>query len=136
VQPNTQRNAGLWLALFAALAIAFFALAVSNAVYETTSPFWLTFHVLLRKTYSIVAFALVGFALSQATRFGGTTRRTLRIAISIGLYSALIELGQRFVSGARESLAQQSFDVACGIIGGGLGALIAQIFASRARRDR
>jgi hypothetical protein len=60
----------------------------------------------------------------------------LRVGISLGLYSALIELGQRFLSAAHESLAQQSIDVACGIIGGALGAVVAQIITARAQRER
>jgi len=120
----------------AVLAVALYIVAASNATYEATSPSWLSFHVLLRKAYSVVAFALVGFALAQATRYSGVQFGLVRGGASVGAYSALIEFGQRVLAGARESLAQQSFDVACGIIGGGLGALIAQIFASRARRER
>jgi hypothetical protein len=114
----------MWLALCAALSIGLFAIAVSNAAYEATSPAWLSFHVLLRKAYSVVAFALVGLTLARTTQLAGRAWGPFRVALSVGLYSALIEVGQRFIAGARESIAQQSLDVAAGIVGGALGALV------------
>jgi hypothetical protein len=106
-----------WVA-FILVASTFFAVALSDAVYELTSPLTLSWHVLLRKTYSIGAFALVGALLTWA--LPARTRRPLRIAAAIALYSALIEVGQR-VSGSRESFTWNVIDVMCGAIGGYLG---------------
>jgi hypothetical protein len=115
----------LWLALFAAGGIALFFLAISNAAYEATSPDWLTWHVLLRKSYSVAAFGLIGFLLARTTQEFGRAWGWLRVSASVGVYSAIIELFQRQLSGARESLEQQAFDVAMGLIGGAIGALLA-----------
>jgi len=118
-------GAAAWIAAFAALACALFVIAVSNAAYEATSPAWLTFHVLLRKLYSVVGFALAGFVLARATHAAGRTWPPVYVALCIGFYSGLIEVGQRLFSGSHESLEQQSFDVACGLVGGAIGALLA-----------
>jgi hypothetical protein len=113
-----------------------FAIAISNAAYEATSPWWLTFHVLLRKAYSVVAFALVGFTLARTTQLAGRAWGPAQVGLSVGLYSALIEICQRLLAGARESIAQQSVDVGAGLIGGALGALVARAFERRSRSDR
>ncbi len=105
--------------------IGLFAVAISNAAYEATSPSWLTFHVLLRKAYSVVAFALIGFVLARTLHVRRSLRSVLGIALGVGLYSAFIELGQWLYSGAHETLAQQSFDVVCGLIGGAIGGALA-----------
>ena len=62
----------------------------------------------------------------------GLTGRPLRallsavgIALGVGLYSAFIELGQWLYSGAHETFAQQSVDVAAGLIGGAIGGALA-----------
>lgn len=112
-----------------------FVIAISSAAYEATSPSWLPFHVLLRKAYSIVAFALVGFTLARTTQFAGRAWSPIKVGLSVGLYSAFIEVCQR-LAGARESLAQESLDVIAGIIGGVLGALAARAFARRDRDGR
>lgn len=103
-------------------------------MYEATSPSWMSFHVLLRKAYSVVAFALVGFTLARATHLAGRSWGPARVGLSVGLYSTLIEVCQAMVAGARESFTQQSLDVAAGLIGGALGALVAGLFA-RGRHD-
>jgi hypothetical protein len=116
--------------------IGLFAVAISNAAYEATSPSWLTFHVLLRKAYSVVAFALIGFALARALRAPASFASVLRVSLAVGLYSGFIELGQRLYSGAHETLAQQSFDVACGLVGGAIGAALAGVRAGRRGGER
>lgn len=126
----------IWLALCALVSIGLYALAISNAVYEATSPGWLSWHVLLRKAYSIVAFALVGFVLARAGHAAGRVLHPLAGGVFVGAYSALIEVGQHWYSGARESLVSSGLDVACGVIGGALGAWLAGIWASRRPDDR
>jgi hypothetical protein len=106
-----------WVA-FAAVAVALFLIALNGDIYNLTSPPALTFHVLLRKSYSIVAFALVGGALVWAS---GASLRTAAIAIAI--YSGAIEVAQHFTYG-KEPFSWNVIDVICGAIGGALGALI------------
>jgi hypothetical protein len=110
-----------WL-LFAVLAIGFFITALSNDVYNATSPPTLSWHVLLRKSYSIVAFAMVGAAYVWAS--GASLRRS---ALVIALYSGAIEIGQHFFSNPNEPRLWNAIDVACGAIGGALGKLILAI---------
>jgi hypothetical protein len=106
-----------WIA-FAATAIVFFLIALNGDIYNLTSPPLLSFHVLLRKSYSIVAFALVGAVFVWAS---GASLRTASVVVA--LYSAAIELGQHFTYG-REPFSWNVIDVVCGAIGGALGALI------------
>ncbi|MFN2461476.1 MAG: hypothetical protein ABR591_12450 [Candidatus Velthaea sp.] len=110
-----------WL-LVLALAGGLFALALSNEAYDLTSPPSLTYHVLLRKIYSIGAFTLVGAALLWA--WSPPPRRALLLAAAcIAAYSGLIETGQKIADGS-ESLAWNLIDVACGAAGGALAALV------------
>jgi hypothetical protein len=125
VDRDARRRLWVWLIAFTLLAIGLYAIAISNAAYEATSPGWLTFHVIVRKSYSVIAFALVGYALARTAQIAGIRFGVLYGALSIGAYSALIELGQRALAGSRESIEQQGFDVACGLAGGALGALLA-----------
>jgi len=120
------KRAWLWFALSALAATLLLLVAVSNAAYEVTSPSWLTWHVLLRKSYSVVAFGLIGFLFARTAHAFGRAWGTAQVSVTVGGYSALIELCQRLFSGARESLEQQSFDVAMGLAGGALGALLAR----------
>ena len=130
---RSRRQLFFWVALCATISVALFAIALSNAIYEATSPSWLTFHVLLRKAYSVAAFALVGFTLARTKQLAGFAWGPVRVGLAVGLYSVLIEVCQRFFAGARESFAQQSVDVAAGLIGGALGALVADAFVRRGR---
>jgi hypothetical protein len=109
-----------WLrwVVFAAIALAFFWAALSNDVYNLTSPPALSWHVLLRKLYSVIAFAVVGGAFAWAS--GASVRQS---AVVIGAYSAAIEIGQHFTYG-HEPLYWNAIDVVCGALGGALGALI------------
>jgi hypothetical protein len=106
-----------WVA-FLLVASAFFAIALSDVVYELTSPSALSWHVLLRKTYSIGAFTIVGMLLGWA--LPARVRGSLQAAVAIATYSGLIEIAQR-LAGSREGLMWNAIDVACGAIGGYLG---------------
>ena len=101
-----------------AVAAALFWAATSNEVYDITSPPALTFHVVLRKTYSIVAFALVGFTADKA--LGPTTRAAVRGALAVAAYSAAIEVVQA-ARGSHEGSVWSTLDVLCGAAGGWLG---------------
>ena len=109
-----------WTLIATGLAIVFFALALSNAVYEMTSPWFLSWHVLLRKFYSIVAFSLVGYATRRAFDEHAVARSPVATPLAIALYSGLIEAGQALL-GSREGFAWNSIDVACGAAGGLIG---------------
>jgi hypothetical protein len=100
------------------LAAFFFALAQRSDVYAVTSPPSLGFHILLRKAYSIVAFAVVGAAVQWASG-----ARSGYVALIVALYSGGIEAGQRITDG-HELLVWNAVDVACGGVGGWLGASI------------
>jgi len=109
-----------WLrwAVLAAVALAFFWAALSNDVYNLTSPPALSWHVVLRKLYSVIAFAVVGGVFVWAS--GASLRQS---ALAIGSYSGVIEIGQHFTYG-HETLFWNAIDVVCGALGGALGALI------------
>jgi hypothetical protein len=121
-----------WLRIALALAVAavLFWAATSNEVYDATSPPGLSFHVLLRKAYSIAAFALVGFTADRA--LGPTARAALRGAVLVGAYSAAIEIVQA-VHGSHEGIAWNVTDVLCGAAGGWLGLVAERIRRSRRR---
>jgi len=110
------------------VAAALFWIATSDVVYEITSPGELSFHVLLRKAYSIAAFALVGFMADRA--LGPSARPVLRGALLVGAYSAAIEVAQAWL-GSKEGLAWNVFDTLCGVVGGALGANAGRIIRSR-----
>jgi predicted membrane-bound mannosyltransferase len=110
-------------------AVLFWA-ATSNEVYDVTSPPRLTFHVLLRKTYSIVAFALVGFTADKA--LGPSTKAALRGALAVAAYSAAIEVVQA-ARGSHEGVAWNAVDVLCGAAGGWLGVVARRIRRARPR---
>jgi hypothetical protein len=107
--------------------------ALSHRVYRHTLPYRVLHQIfgednharipaiatLLRKAYSIVAFALVGLVTDRA--LAPRTRRVLRSALVVALFSAVIEVFQK-VTGATEGLLSNGIDVACGAIGGGIGA--------------
>ena len=109
-------------------AVLFWA-ATSDLVYEATSPGELSFHVVLRKAYSIAAFALVGFSADKA--LGPSAQAVLRAAILVGLYSAAIEVTQDWL-GSKEGLVWNITDTLCGVAGGALGVVVAR----RIRRSR
>jgi hypothetical protein len=118
----------IWRALAVVTAALLFWAATSNEVYDITSPERFSFHVLLRKAYSIAAFALVGLTADRA--LGGTARATLRGALLVGAYSAAIEFVQAR-HGSHEGVAWNAVDVLCGAAGGWLG-----VVAGRIRRRR
>ncbi len=113
------------------VAAALFWAATSNEVYDVTSPPGLSFHVLLRKTYSIAAFALVGFTADKA--LGPSARAGLRAALVVAAYSAAIEVAQA-VRGSHEGVAWNVVDVLCGAAGGWLGVAVARGISGARRR--
>jgi hypothetical protein len=110
------------------VAAALFWAATSNEVYDLTSPPALSFHIVLRKTYSIVAFALVGFTADKA--LGPSARAALRAALAVAAYSAAIEVVQA-ARGSHEGVVWNGIDVLCGAAGGWLGVVARTIRRSR-----
>jgi hypothetical protein len=102
-----------WI-VFVVLAVGFFFIALNGDIYNLTSPPTLSWHVMLRKSYSIVAFALVGAALIRAS--GATLVQT---AVAIAIYSGGIEIAQHFTYG-KEPFSWNVIDVICGGVGGGV----------------
>jgi predicted membrane-bound mannosyltransferase len=113
------------------LAAVLFWAATSNEVYDLTSPSVLSFHVLLRKAYSIAAFALLGFTVDRALR--PSTKAALRAALAVAAYSAAIEVVQA-ARGSHEGVAWNVVDVLCGAAGGWLGVVARGIRRARPGR--
>jgi hypothetical protein len=108
-----------WNMVTTVVALALLAIAVSHSVYDITSPVWLSWHVVLRKFYSIVAFTIVGFCLRRALVENGRERLVASCILGVGAYSALIEVLQ-FFYGSHEGLGWNTFDTLCGALGGAL----------------
>jgi hypothetical protein len=108
-----------WTVAAIVVAILMYAAACSDEVYDLTSPPGFEWHILLRKAYSVVAFALVGYLLRRALIENGRLRIALTCIAAIAAYSALIEVGQ-FVLGSKEGLAWNAVDTACGALGGAI----------------
>ena len=107
-------------------ALVLLALAVNNGVYDLTSnPSW-DYYIVLRKLYSIVAFAIVGYAVARARQTSGLSASPLVIGGIIAGYSTVIEIAQYFLDPPPEGLLSNAFDVFCGLIGGIAAALIAR----------
>ena len=112
------------LLLAAGAAIGFYALGLSDVVYEATSPGSGLVHVLVRKLYSLACFGLLGYLASKVVTRAPVLVSSVRAAVIIALYSAAVEVGQR-LTGGHESLKWNAVDVALGFIGGGIGGALA-----------
>lgn len=123
--PPARRHAALWWTATAIVAVVMFFIATNDTVYNLTSPATLDIHVLLRKTYSVAAFTVMGFVAARASLASGWRTAPLTIALWLALFSLAIEIGQD-MSPPPEGLALNALDVACGWLGGWLGALIAR----------
>ena len=91
-------------------------------------------HELLRKTYAVLAFALLGFVLERSN-----LRRIRGVAAAgfvLAVYSYAIEIGQILIRQSSETFAEHAFDVASGLAGGALGALAALLVTAPAARSR
>ncbi len=122
--PPARRYAAAWWTATAIVAVILFFVADSDAIYNATSPATLDFHELLRKAYSIVAFALLGWLAARASSATGWRTSPLTIGWWLAFFSLAIEVAQSMQPPV-EGLALNTIDVACGWIGGWLGALVA-----------
>jgi hypothetical protein len=127
------------------IAVLFWA-ALSHRIYNHTLPRGFIEHVfgedeneggalavrvLLRKLYSIVAFALIGFIVDKALPH--TRRPALRAALIVAAFSAAIEVAQK-LHHAHEGPLSNAIDIACGALGGWLAVTIAHALARRQSR--
>jgi hypothetical protein len=112
--------------LAAGAAIGFFALALSDVVYDVTSPGSGATHVVVRKLYSLVCFGLLGYFFSRVVARAPALASSLRAAVVVALYSTAVEIGQR-VTGSHESLKWNAVDAALGFIGGAIGGALASV---------
>jgi hypothetical protein len=115
-------------------AVVLYAIALSGKAYGLTSPVTMLNHELVRKTYAVLAFALLGFALerSRLRRVHGV----LAAGIVLAAYSYAIEIGQIQIDHSVETFAEHAFDVASGLAGGALGAFAALLIPAPAARAR
>ena len=124
-------NPAAWWVVAGLAAIVLLIAAVDNGVYEATSPTSLTFHVILRKLYSVVAFAVIGFLVAGARLAAGRSATVLYVGWVVAGYSAVIEVLQYFLDPPPEGLLSNAIDVACGFLGGAIAAWIARRFIKR-----
>ena len=117
-----------WWGMAAAFALVLLVAAVDNGIYEATSPTSLSYHVLLRKLYSVVAFAVVGFPIARARQLTARSASVSSIGWMIGGYSTVIEVLQYFLDPPPEGLLSNVIDIACGFIGGAIAAWAASRF--------
>jgi hypothetical protein len=137
--------------LAAAAAVVFFAISIDRGVYAPGA--WelhtngelgrirahapprfqgdLTSFRILRKLYSVVAFAIVGFFAAPVFE---ARQRLLACALLVGSFSTAIEIAQR-ITGSHESLLSNVFDIGCGVLGGLLGGAAFGLFV-RVRQSR
>ena len=106
-----------WTIAAIVVATVMFVVACRQDVYLLTSPPSFEWHVLLRKAYSVVAFALVGYLLRRALVENGRPHLVRTCIGGLALYSGLIEVGQ-FIGGSQEGLVWNAIDVLCGALGG------------------
>jgi ABC-type Fe3+-siderophore transport system permease subunit len=104
-----------WGLATAVFAVVLYAAALSNQVYDLTSPPFLSWHVALRKAYSVVAFALLAFTLRRSLRSAGPARVCLTCVLGVAAFSALIEVGQ-YIEGSQEGLAWNIIDALGGAL--------------------
>lgn len=124
----------VWVVIAIPVSLFFLWFATSYSVYTHTTPSnlavrvfgqsaehvqhhasWFSFHIALRKAYSVIVFALIGFLLDKA--LGPSQRRTLRAVIAVAIFSTLIEIAQK-LRGSAEGIGENLFDVGCGALGG------------------
>ncbi len=108
-----------WTIAAVAIMCVLYVLALRNDFYHLTSPTALPWHVALRKAYSIVAFAVVGYLARRALLENGREQVVVPCIIAVAIYSALIEVGQALL-GSKEGFGWNIGDTLCGAVGGGL----------------
>ena len=121
-----------WWGMAAVFAVVLLIAAVDNGVYEVTTPTAWSYHVILRKFYSVVAFAVVGFPIARARQLTGRSASITSIGWMIAGYSTVIEVLQYYIDPPPEGLLSNAIDIACGFLGGAIAAwACARLFKAR-----
>jgi hypothetical protein len=115
-----------WWTAAVVIAVLSFAAATSDDFYNLTSPPTFAYYIVLRKLYSVVAFAAVGYPVARARRAAGAAASPAIIGLFIAAFSTAIEIAQFAVESPWEGLASNLFDVACGFVGGWIGGMLAR----------
>jgi hypothetical protein len=84
----------------------------------------------LRKSYSVVAFAILGFLTAP---LWPRVKRVRASGLVVAGFSAVIEIVQK-VLGSDEVIASNLFDIACGLAGGLIGAVLWNALVDRKKR--
>ena len=113
----------IWILVAIAIPWALFVASLSSDFYNLTSPPEFGLHVVMRKIYSVGAFALVGYLIARALGECGWPLGA-RTVITLGaVYSGAIEVAQYYV-GSQEGIWWNLFDIGCGAVGGAIAARI------------
>ncbi len=120
---RSRKRAIAWIVAALAVSGALYFAALNSDFYNLTSPFDFDLHVVLRKLYSVGAFALVSFLIARALAELGLPIYARWVVLIGAAYSGAIEVGQ-FFNGSPEGLTWNAFDVGCGALGGALAALM------------
>jgi hypothetical protein len=115
-----------WTIAACAIALFFFVLSLNAEVYEFTSPSTWSWHIAVRKIYSIVAFSIVGYAARRAFDEQHIRRLPWVTMLTVALYSSAIE-GAQAAMGSHEGLEWNAIDIACGALGGAIGHTFARV---------
>lgn len=115
-------NRRLPLLIFLLASILMFFVSLSHEIESATTPrnHGVAAQTLLRKTYSVVAFAILGYLCAWSHRRTGTLW-LIASGITTGVFSAIIEVFQHQL-GAPEGLVWNAADTLMGLFGGLLGA--------------
>lgn len=112
-----------YLGALAVFMLVFFA-ALSSDVTGLTSYPAFAHPVIARKLLSIFAFAIAGFAITPVLN---VRYAIVNATLAVAALSAGIELVQHF-NGSDETLRWNLIDIACGAVGGALGAIVYTLF--------
>ncbi len=107
----------VWTLLAVIVAALMFKLALSGRVYLSTSPPSIEGHVALRKLYSVVAFAAVGWIVRVSLAELRIPTSVATAVLVAAVFSGAIEIAQR-VGGSNESFWWNLGDILCGVAGG------------------
>jgi len=118
----------VWWIVAGIAGVIFCFLATNDTVYVATSPPSFDYYVVLRKLYSVVAFAVVGVPAALARRAEQRSASPAVVGLIVAGYSAFIEVLQYFLDPPPEGLLWNTVDVACGFLGGVIAALAASRF--------
>ncbi len=116
-------NQRVALLVFLLASILMFFASLSHEIEGAMEPrnHGVAAQTLLRKTYSVIVFAILGYLFTWTHRRTGTLP-LMGSAVVIGLFSGTIEFFQRRM-GAPEGLVWNAADTLMGLFGGLLGAL-------------